>query len=87
MDNKAPIKSNTKSRRLNVSEISGQLGKIPPQALELEEAVLGALMLEREALTTVIEILKPGCFYRAAHNLIYEAIVNLINYSEQVDFL
>ncbi|MEL6558205.1 MAG: replicative DNA helicase [Bacteroidota bacterium] len=87
MDNKAPIKSNTKSRRLNVSEISGQLGKIPPQALELEEAVLGALMLERDALTTVIDILKPDSFYRDAHKLIYEAIVQLFNNSEPVDIL
>ncbi|MEL7147483.1 MAG: DnaB-like helicase N-terminal domain-containing protein, partial [Bacteroidota bacterium] len=62
MDNKAPIKSISKGRRLNVSEISGQLGKIPPQALELEQAVLGALMLEKDALTTVIDILKPSSF-------------------------
>jgi replicative DNA helicase len=36
------------------------LGKIPPQAVDLEEAVLGALMLEKDALTNVIDILKPG---------------------------
>ena len=36
------------------------LGKLPPQALDLEESVLGALMLEKDALTDVIDILKPG---------------------------
>ena len=40
-----------------------QLGKIPPQATDLEEAVLGALMLEKDALTNVIDILKPESFY------------------------
>ena len=42
------------------------LGKMPPQALELEAAVLGALMLEKDALTTVIDILKPNSFYKDA---------------------
>ena len=41
------------------------LGKIPPQAVDLEEAVLGALLLEREALTSVIDILRPEGFYKA----------------------
>ena len=38
-------------------------GKVPPQAKELEEAVLGAIMLEKSAFDTVVEILKPECFY------------------------
>ncbi len=87
MDNKSPIKSTAKPRRMNVPDLSGQLGKVPPQALELEEAVLGALMLERDALTAVIDILKPESFYRDAHRHIYEAIVQLFNNSEPVDLL
>ena len=39
-------------------------GKVPPQAKDLEEAVLGAIMLEKSAFDTVIEILKPECFLR-----------------------
>jgi replicative DNA helicase len=63
------------------------LGKIPPQATELEEAVLGALMLEKEALNDVIEILKPESFYKDEHRNIYEAIISLFKKSEPVDLL
>ncbi len=79
------LKSSGKSRRMGVSELSRELGKLPPQAVEIEEAVLGALMLERDALTNVIEILKPDSFYKDANRLIFEAIVQLFNNSEPVD--
>ena len=46
-------------------------GKVPPQATDLEVAVLGALMLERDALTEVIDILSPDSFYVEAHQKIY----------------
>ncbi|MES2732782.1 MAG: replicative DNA helicase [Bacteroidota bacterium] len=61
------------------------LGKIPPQALDLEEAVLGALMIEKDALTTVVDILKPQSFYKDAHQRIYNAILTLFKNSEPVD--
>lgn len=79
------LKSQTKTRRLAVADLSRQLGKVPPQAVEIEEAVLGALMLERDALTNVIEVLKPESFYKDAHRMIFEAIVQLFNNSEPVD--
>ncbi|MES2519182.1 MAG: replicative DNA helicase [Bacteroidota bacterium] len=63
------------------------LGKIPPQATDLEEAVLGALMLERDALTDVIDILKVESFYKEAHQRIYGAITQLFANSEPVDLL
>ena len=62
-------------------------GKLPPQAIELEEAVLGALLLEREALTTVIEILRPESFYKDSHQLIYKSVIQLYDKSEPVDLL
>ena len=62
-------------------------GKLQPQAVDLEEAVLGAIMLEKDALTTVIDILKPDVFYKDAHQVIYEAIYNLFGKSEPVDIL
>ena len=61
------------------------LGKLPPQALEIEEAVLGALMLEKDALSNVIDILNKESFYSDAHQAIFEAIVDLFNNSEPVD--
>ncbi len=63
------------------------LGKKPPQALELEEAVLGALMLEKNALNDVVEILRPEHFYKEGHKAIYEAILELFKMSEPIDLL
>ena len=62
-------------------------GKLPPQALELEEAVLGALMLEKEAMNIVLQILTPDAFYKESHQRIYRAIVELFNKSEPIDIL
>ncbi|MFL5729327.1 MAG: replicative DNA helicase [Cytophagaceae bacterium] len=68
-------------------EIPGGMGKLPPQAIDLEEAVLGALMLEKDALTNVIDILKPESFYKEAHQKIFSAVVTLFDRSEPVDIL
>jgi len=83
----SPIRVGYRSKKISVSEISGQLGKLPPQAVDLEEAVLGALMLEKDALTAVVDILKPESFYKDAHQEIYKAILELFNNSEPVDML
>jgi replicative DNA helicase len=53
------------------------LGKVPPQALDMEEAVLGAIMLEKEAVITVLDILKPESFYKDAHRKIFKAVSDL----------
>ncbi|MEM9340138.1 MAG: replicative DNA helicase [Bacteroidota bacterium] len=74
-----------KSRRIGLSSISESLGKLPPQAVEIEEAVLGALMLERDALSNVIDILHPESFYKEAHQDIYRCIVELFNDSQPID--
>ncbi|HEY9257541.1 replicative DNA helicase [Chitinophaga sp.] len=62
-------------------------GKIPPQAKELEEAVLGAVMLEKGAFDSVIEILKGECFYVEAHQIIFSAMTRLAGKSMPVDIL
>ena len=72
---------------LGKASLSTGLGKLPPQAIELEEAVLGALMLEKDALTSVIEILQIESFYKESHQKIYEAILQLFDNSEPVDIL
>lgn len=74
-----------KSNKLVPRDISESLGKLPPQALDLEEAVLGALMLEKNALNAVVEFLKPDHFYSDAHKEIYQAIIDLFKASEPVD--
>ncbi len=62
-------------------------GKLPPQAVDLEEAVLGALMLEKEAVNTVIDILQPKSFYKETHQRIFAVIQDLFQKSEPVDIL
>lgn len=80
----SPTKATT-SRRLGVSSLTDGLGKLPPQAIEIEHAVLGALMLERDALSNVIDILHAESFYQDAHQEIYSAIVALFNDSQPID--
>lgn len=62
-----------------------ELGKLPPQALELEEAVLGAIMLETSAHATVAGFLKDIHFYKEAHQMIYRAVTSLVAKQEPVD--
>ena len=58
-------------KKPNVDLGSMVFGKIPPQSKELEEAVLGAVMLEKSAFDVVVEILKPECFYLETHQRIF----------------
>ena len=76
-----------KTGSLIKTELGDILGKVPPQAVDLEEAVLGALMLEKDALTNVIEVLKPESFYKESHAEIFQAIVDLFNNAEPIDLL
>ena len=76
-------RSYTRRNENNISEYT----KLPPQALELEEAVLGALMLEKDAYSCVSDILKESCFYKDAHKTIFKAIVSLASKQEPVDLL
>ena len=75
------------SNHRNSTENFNSIGKLPPQALELEEAILGALMIEKSAIEIVEDILKPESFYKDSHQLIYKAILSLINMSQPVDIL
>lgn len=63
------------------------MGKIQPQARALEEAVLGALMLDKDAVATVVDILSPEAFYEERHKKIYKAISKLFEESNPIDLL
>lgn len=67
--------------------ISLEKGKLPPQALDLEEVVLGAMMIDKKGVDEVIDILHPEVFYKEAHKHIFEAIFTLFEKSEPVDLL
>lgn len=62
-------------------------GKIQPQALELEQAVLGAVMLDRDAMPDIIDLLRPDSFYLESHQIIYEAMQQLFNQAKTIDLL
>ena len=69
------------------SVINLQQGKLPPQALDLEEAVLGAMLIDKKGVDEVIDILNPEAFYKTAHQYIFEAIFTLFQTSEPIDLL
>jgi replicative DNA helicase len=81
-------KTNTYSNKKSTASVhlTGlELGKKPPQALDLEEAILGAAMLEKEAIFSVQALLKPESFYKETHQKIYRAIQNLSASHSPVD--
>jgi replicative DNA helicase len=66
---------------------ANDLGKLPPQALELEESVIGAMMIEKDAFNTVADLLRPESFYADKHRFIFEAIRSLAAKEAPVDVL
>ncbi|MFK5982703.1 MAG: replicative DNA helicase, partial [Flavobacteriaceae bacterium] len=67
--------------------ISLEKGKVPPQALDLEEVVLGAMMIDKRGVDEVIDILHPEVFYKKQHQLIFDAIFNLFKDGSPIDLL
>ena len=61
--------------------------RVPPQNIEAEQAVLGAMLIKKEAIIEVQEILRPDDFYREIHRIVYEAMVRLQNNDEAVDLV
>ncbi|RTL50540.1 MAG: replicative DNA helicase [Sphingobacteriales bacterium] len=78
-----------KKRRKTTADLSTMVfGKIPPQARELEEAVLGAIMLEKSAFDSLIDTnLKPECFYVEAHQIIFTAMQDMQQRGVPIDIL
>ena len=72
---------------VNANTVRDDMGRIAPRDRELEEAVLGALMLEKDAYTTVCDLLKPECFYEPAHQKIYHSIQVLGASQRPIDML
>lgn len=81
------LNKDRKRRKTSIDMSTMLYGKVPPQAKELEEAVLGAVMLEKSAFDTISEIIKPECFYVEANQLIYKAMQGLQQKSMPIDIL
>ena len=87
MDNKTENTRKPAVRTKNANIIANELGKVPPQAADIEQAVLGAMMLEKNAVTDVIDMLTPSSFYDPKHQFIYNAIRELFGSSNPIDLL
>ncbi len=85
MENKKNISPKFSKKKDSVADMYS--GKVPPQAINLEEAVLGALMLDKDAVALIIDILSPDSFYRDTHKHIYKAICSLFEKSHPIDLL
>ena len=87
------IRKMEKSKSIKINQqqsgtvISLQQGKLPPQALDLEEAVIGAMLIDKKGVDEVIDLLQPDAFYKSAHQNIFESILNLFQNSQPIDLL
>jgi len=84
MENLQPVRTQKPNKG---TLINLEKGKLPPQAVELEEAVLGAMMIDKKGVDDVIDILNADAFYKPAHQIIFNAIFTLFNESEPIDLL
>ena len=73
--------------RSNEQDQLAQLGRLQPQAVELEKAVIGACLIEQDAFATVSDFLKPPSFYESKHQIIFQAIQSLAASNAPIDVL
>ena len=76
-----------RQRRATIRSIHEQTGRIPPQATDVEQSVLGAMLIEGEAIPRAIEILTAEAFYLAKHQKIYTAMLSLFERGNPVDLI
>lgn len=82
------LNKDRKQRRKSTLDLGTMVyGKVPPQAKDLEEAVLGAIMIEKTAFDSAVKILKPECFYVEAHQRIFRAMQSLSSKNQPIDIL
>lgn len=84
MENTKPIYA---YNSLKGDVISLEKGKLPPQAVDLEEVVLGAMMIDKKGVDEVIDILHADVFYKESHRAIFEAVIKLFESTEPIDLL
>ena len=87
MPDKPGKPSRKKAQAVNLDTLGLEMGNRPPQALEVEEAVLGAMLIEPSSVDMALEELSPSCFYDPRHRMIYEAMSELVNEHTSVDIV
>ena len=81
-------KNNKRSTSTTIIKVgANEMGKLPPQAQELEDSVLGAIMIEKDAYGTVADLLRPEVFYKDQNRYVYEAIRDLASKDQPIDLL
>lgn len=82
-----PNQNGSNSKNRNQSSTAHDGGRVPPQAVEIEEAVLGAMLIEHEAATIALQLLKPDDFYKPANKHIFETLHDLYERDNPLDLL
>ena len=76
-----------RAQAVNLDTLGLEMGNKPPQALDVEEAVLGAMLIEPSSVDIALEELTPSCFYDPRHRMIFEAMTELVNQHISVDIV
>ncbi len=82
-----PRRNSKKVQAVNMDSLGLEMGNKPPQALDVEEAVLGAMLIEPTAVDEALDELSPSCFYAPQHKMVFEAMTELVNEHTAVDLL
>ena len=82
-----PNQSGSNTSKNNPGSFREDGGRVPPQAVEVEEAVLGAMLIEREAATIALQLLRPEDFYKPANKHIFETLFELYERDNPLDLL
>ncbi len=80
-------RSSRKKDAVNLETLGLEMGNKPPQALDVEEAVIGALLIEPGCVDEAMEELTPSCFYSDRHRMVFQAMVSLSNEHSPIDIL
>lgn len=86
MENNSPSKTSQKKEQ-HSGDAFTNYGKLPPQAIDLEEAILGAIMIEKDAILEIADMISPDHFYKDGNQKIYAAALRLFQRSKPIDIL
>ncbi|HMK50063.1 MAG TPA: DnaB-like helicase N-terminal domain-containing protein, partial [Thermodesulfovibrionales bacterium] len=70
-----------------MKEVQVHLDRLPPQNIEAEQFIIGAVLIDNDALPKALEIIEPGDFYRLSHNKIFSAMIDLFDKNEPIDII
>jgi len=84
---KKPKKQEKKNDLKKINKQAAVFNRLPPQSIEAEQSVLGSLMLDKDAIVKVSDILKADDFYRGSHQIIFETVLELFEQNEPIDLL